>query len=43
MIELEIEGEKVFLPYDVIAYFESIAEAKEYADKNSFAIEVIDD
>ena len=33
MIEIEIDGEKVFQVYDVIAYFDSKKEAENYAKK----------
>jgi len=43
MIELEIEGEKVFVPFDVIAYYDDIKEAMEYANERGLKVEVLND
>lgn len=39
MIELEIEGEKFFQVYDVMAYFDSLEEAENYAENNGLTID----
>ncbi|MHA1212797.1 MAG: hypothetical protein ACTSSH_10080 [Candidatus Heimdallarchaeota archaeon] len=41
MIELDVEGEKTFLPFDVIAYFDTVEEAQEYAEKNDLIFDLI--
>jgi len=41
MIELEFEGEKIFLPYDVLAYFDTFEEAKAYAKKKNYSVSII--
>jgi len=42
LIELEVEGgEKVWVTFDVIAYFESMDEVKEYTTKKDIEVEQI--
>lgn len=43
MIELEFEGEMIFVPYDVLAYFDTFEEAKAYAQKNNLTVSTITD
>ena len=38
VIGLEINGENVWLPFDVVAYFSSIEEANEYVEKKGIEI-----
>ncbi|MCK5046402.1 MAG: hypothetical protein KAS22_07470 [Candidatus Heimdallarchaeota archaeon] len=41
MIEIEFEGEKIFVPFDVLAYFDTFEEAKEYAAKNNIVVSIL--
>ena len=41
MIEIEFEGEKIFVPYDVLAYFDTFEEAKAYALKKNYTVSVL--
>ena len=41
MIEIEFEGEKIHVPFDVLAYFDTFEEAEEHAKKNNFAVSII--
>ncbi|MHA1213245.1 MAG: hypothetical protein ACTSSH_12400 [Candidatus Heimdallarchaeota archaeon] len=41
MIELDVEGEKTFLPFDVVAYFDTVEEAQKYAEKNDLTFDII--
>ncbi|NHJ49624.1 MAG: hypothetical protein FK733_17675 [Asgard group archaeon] len=42
MIEIEMDGEKVFMTYDVLNYFDDKKEATEYANKNNMHYEIIE-
>ena len=41
MIEIEVEGEKVFQVYDVVAYFNSLEEAESYANQKMISYEIL--
>jgi len=41
MIELEFEGEMIFVPFDVLAYFDTFEEAKAYAQKKNYTVSVL--
>ncbi len=41
MIELEFEGEMIFVPYDVLAYFDTFEEAKAYALKKNYTVSIM--
>ena len=41
MIEIEIDGEMVFLTYDVLKYFDKKKEAIEYAKDKNFDFELM--
>jgi len=43
MIELEVMGEKTWVTFDVIAYFDTMEELLEYTAKNDIKIEQIID
>ena len=38
VIGLKIDGEDVWVPFDVIAYFDKLEEARAYAEKNGMTI-----
>ena len=42
MIELEVDGERVFLPFDVIAYYDEFKDAMEYINDKGIKVEIID-
>ena len=42
MIELEINGEKILMVFDVISYFDTLDEAKDYANENDIEYEFIE-
>lgn len=41
MIVLEIQGEKTWVTFDVIAYFDNLEEVKEYTTKKGIKVEQI--
>ncbi|MBK5112728.1 MAG: hypothetical protein KGD59_06080 [Candidatus Heimdallarchaeota archaeon] len=41
MIEIEYEREKIHVPFDVLAYFDTFEEAEEYVDKNNLTVSII--
>lgn len=41
IIEIEFEEEKIFVPFDVLAYFDTFEEAKAYAEKNDLTVSII--
>jgi len=41
MIEIVFEGEKVLVPFDILAYFDTFEEAKSYAEKNDLTVSII--
>ena len=41
IIEIEFDEEKIFVPFDVLAYFDTFEEAKAYAEKNDLAVSII--
>jgi len=43
MIEVEIDGERTFVPYEVIAYFNTLEDAQEYAIKKGITFEILPD
>jgi hypothetical protein len=43
MIELEVDGDMVFLPYDVIGYYDDIKTAMEYANEKSLKVQVLNE
>ena len=42
VIELDVEGEMVFMPFDVLAYYDDIKDAMEYVTEKKLKIEIID-
>ena len=43
MIELEFEGEMVFVPFDVIAYYDDIKDAMEYVNERGIKVEILNE
>lgn len=43
MIEIEYEGEKIHVPFDVLAYFDTFEEAKGYAEKNNLTVSILNE
>jgi hypothetical protein len=43
MMEIEFEGEKIHVPFDVLAYFESFEEAKDHAEKKNMEVTILKD
>jgi hypothetical protein len=42
MVEIEVNGEKVFMTYDVIRYFDNKEEAIRFIENNRLQIELIE-
>ena len=40
MTEVEIEGEKMMCEFDIIKYFDSEKEARDYAEKNDVTLDI---
>jgi len=43
MIELEVDGEMVFLPFDVLSYWDDIISAMDYVEAKGLKVHVIDE
>ena len=43
MIELEVEGEMVFLPFDVLSYWDDIISALDFVEAKGLKVHVIDE
>ena len=42
MIEIEVDGEMVFLPYDVAGYYDDIKNAMEYENKKGIKVTILE-
>jgi hypothetical protein len=42
VIEIDIDGEMVFMPFDVVAYFDDIKPAMEHVEKHKLKVDIID-
>lgn len=42
MLEIELEGEMVWMPFDVVAYYDNIETAMEYVNEHKLKVEIID-
>jgi len=40
MIEIEVEGEMVFMPFDVVAYYDDIKSAMEYVNEKGIKVKL---
>jgi hypothetical protein len=43
MIEIKVDGEKKYVPYELVAYFYYLEDAEEYAKKNDITYELLND
>lgn len=43
MIEIKLDGEKIVVPYELIAYFYKLEDAEDYAKRNEITFELLPD